>query len=165
MFIGHLPAAYLLGCTATKVFTSAQLSSSAIVLAALVGGVLPDFDLIYFYTIGAKQVVHHQYWSHIPIYWVVIYLCFSLVTLLFKKLKVFKILSVVFLAIVLHLALDTITGQIHWLHPFSKTTFTLVNVPTVHGWWVANFILHWTFAVECLLLILALVVHVKRADN
>lgn len=165
MLVGHLPAAYLLGHTVCKAVPSKQLNSRTIVLAALVGGILPDFDLIYFYTLGGKQVVHHQYWSHIPFFWVVIYLFVSLITLICQNLKVFKILSVVFSAIVLHLSLDTITGQIHWLYPFSATTFTLVSVPAVHEWWVANFLLHWTFAIELLLIFLALIAYVKRQHS
>lgn len=164
MLIGHLPAAYLLGCTVCKALPSKLLSSRAIVLAALVGGVLPDFDLIYFYTLGGKQVVHHQYWSHIPFYWVVVYLFFSLITFICQNLNAFKIVSVVFSAIVLHLTLDTVTGQIHWLYPFSTTTFTLVTVPAVHEWWVSNFLLHWTFAIELLLVTFALVAYVKRQN-
>ncbi len=162
MLIGHLPAAYLLGRTVCISVLSKQLNSRAIILAALVGGIVPDLDLIYFYSIGGKQVVHHQYWSHIPFYWVVIYLSFSLITFLCQNLKAFKIVSVAFSAIVLHLALDTITGQIHWLYPISATTFTLVPVPAVHGWWVSNFLLHWTFVIELLLIILALFAYIKR---
>jgi len=162
MFIGHLPAGYLLGRFVCKVMPSTQPGMAVVVSAALVGGVLPDLDLIYFYTIGGKQVVHHEYWSHTPFYWFVIYLCMSFATFLIRSMSAFKILSVIFSAIVLHLALDTITGQIHWLHPVSKTTFNLVQVPAVHSWWVANFLLHWTFALEILVLALAVILHVKR---
>jgi len=165
MFIGHLPAAYLLGCAIRKARPSMQLRSDAIVLATLIGGVLPDFDLVYFYTIDARQVVHHQYWSHIPFYWVVIFLCLSLITYLFQNMKAFKLLFFVFFAIMLHLALDTITGQIHWLYPFSTNTYSMVHVPAVHEWWVANFVLHWTFAVELLVVFFALTVYFKRKNT
>jgi len=165
VIIGHLPAAYLLGRIVSKTLLSNKVSSGAIIPAALVGGIIPDFDLAYFYTIGGRQVVHHEYWSHIPFYWVVIYLSASLVALSLKALKAIKILFIVFLAILLHLALDTITGQIHWLYPFSDATFTLVQVSAVHGWWVANFLLHWTFAVELLVLALAIFLHFKRGSG
>jgi len=157
MFIGHLPASYLLAQSVSKISPTSLRDSRSIVLVALIGGVLPDVDLLYFYTIGERQVVHHKYWSHTPIYWVVLFICFSFVTYLCESMKMFKLLCVAFLAIVLHIALDTMTGAIHWLHPFSATTITLVHVPAVHGSWVANFLLHWTFAVELLVLISALV--------
>jgi len=154
VFIGHLPAAYLLGHT---VFSpSGNNMSGYVILIALIGGVIPDCDLVYFYTMGERQVVHHEYWTHIPFFWLVIYLIGSLAMLMCRRFRAFALLSVFFAAVVLHLLLDTITGEIQWLYPVSGQSFTLVQVPAVHTWWVANFIMHWTFMIELAVLVLAL---------
>jgi len=155
MFIGHLPAAYVLGCTAVYVLSQTKSDSRNILLAALVGGIIPDLDLIYFYTVGARQSVHHEYWSHTPYYWLLIYVGLSLIALLLRRFGAFKLLSVFFSAVVLHLLLDTITGQIQWLYPASTKPFTLVQVPAVNEWWVTNFLMHWTFAIELFVIVLS----------
>ena len=58
----------------------------------------------------------------------------------------------------LHLVLDTVAGQMFWLYPFDKTSFVLVDVPARHGWWVWNFVLHWTFGLELMICLWALAV-------
>jgi inner membrane protein len=38
-----------------------------------------------------------------------------------------------------------------WLYPFHTQSFVLVDVPARHGWWVWNFVIHWTFGLEALI--------------
>ena len=53
----------------------------------------------------------------------------------------------------LHLVLDSIVGCIYWLAPFPYECVQLVSVPSGHDWWVWNFVFHWTFIFELLILV------------
>lgn len=55
-------------------------------------------------------------------------------------------------ASLLHMALDSLAGGIAWLAPLSDLELRLVEVPARHGWWVWNFVLHWTMLIEVLIL-------------
>jgi inner membrane protein len=54
--------------------------------------------------------------------------------------------------------LDTVAGKIRWLYPFSNKDFVLVHIPSIHSWWVWNFVMHWTFCLELGLVLSALYV-------
>jgi len=62
---------------------------------------------------------------------------------------------VVSLNAAIHLILDTIAGGIRWLWPFSEGEFTLVSVPARFSPWYLNYVFHWTFALELILVGLA----------
>lgn len=64
MITAHLPAGYVTGrCFASR---------GPVLAAALLGGILPDFDLIWFYWIEHRAFHHHAYWVHIPLFWTVV---------------------------------------------------------------------------------------------
>ncbi len=63
MLIAHLPAGYLLGSAARQ-----RSAAPGIMIVALIGSVLPDFDMVYFFLTGGK-VHHHDYVSHWPLFW------------------------------------------------------------------------------------------------
>lgn len=149
MFIGHLPAGYLW----TRFLTRNGASSVAKPLLAtgLAASVLPDLDLLFFYVIDNRQYLHHSYWPHIPILWGFVFCTLAPVAIILRAPKVLLFLAVIVSNALLHLALDTIAGGIVWLYPLSARPFVLVDVPAVHGWWVWNFVLHWSFAFEVLL--------------
>ena len=48
----------------------------------------------------------------------------------------------------MHLILDTVTGGIAWLYPFSDGLFVLLRPIRRFDWWVWNFVCHWTFSFE-----------------
>jgi inner membrane protein len=51
--------------------------------------------------------------------------------------------------------LDSIVGDIWWFAPFVDKSFALFTVPALyHPWWL-NFVLHWTFLLELLILLWA----------
>ena len=152
MFIGHLPAGYIL---------SSSFKSKPLKTAVLIGSIIPDIDLIYFYTIGQRAVVHHAYWTHMPFFWLLVCLI-SWPVLKVLKLKLTVALPVLFCGIILHLILDSITGSVFWLMPFSDRSLTLVTVPALYKPWQLNFIFHWTFAFEILICCLAAVLFFKR---
>ncbi|MEM8593156.1 MAG: metal-dependent hydrolase, partial [Pseudomonadota bacterium] len=64
MILAHLPAGYILG--------RALKPAPYVMPAALIGSMLPDFDLIFFYLIDDRAIHHHRYWVHIPGFWVIL---------------------------------------------------------------------------------------------
>lgn len=118
----------------------------------MAASVLPDLDLFYFYLIDGRQTLHHEYWTHIPIFWVALFGLAVLITPWVRGPgrghKLLGIAFIVSMNALFHLALDTVAGGIAWLYPYSTASYVLVEIPAVHGWWVWNFILHWTFALE-----------------
>jgi inner membrane protein len=130
---------------------------------ALLCSVLPDFDLLYFYLIDHRQHAHHTYWTHIPLFW----LLFT-VLLYFGTKAVFKknigLGSVILLANTqLHMVLDSVAGGIYWLYPFNSENYRLFEVTARFDWWVLNYIIHWTFL--CELLIIAAATYVMWEDK
>jgi inner membrane protein len=82
------------------------------------------------------------------------FVCFS--ALFFLKRKNSTIAFVIFFGnIFAHLILDTIVGKIEWLYPFSNIAISLFEVPNVYGFWIYNFIFHWTFLLEIAVLFCA----------
>lgn len=153
MFIAHLPAGYLATRWLINKLSHPSTKQQQLWLLGigLLGSVLPDVDLLYFYWIDQRQHNHHSYWTHTPIFWLVIFTPPCLVTLLTKQTLIFTTLIVLLLNIMLHLLLDSIAAEILWLYPFAEQQFGLVDVPTRFAWWPLNFMLHWSFAFEVLI--------------
>ncbi len=152
MFIAHAPAGYLLAKT---IYKESSQWHTILLLALLVGSVLPDFDMIYFYLVDNRAHNHHSYWTHTPVYWLFIY-CFGLaVGFALDSYRLLSLFSAVFMGVILHLFLDTFTGGIRWEYPFSNKYYVMISVPPIHGRWVLNSILHWSFLIELLLVALA----------
>ncbi|MDD5437577.1 MAG: metal-dependent hydrolase [Patescibacteria group bacterium] len=154
MFIAHLPAGYLLTRKLQNYF-----KTNRFLWLGLVASVLPDIDLFYFYLFDGKQNFHHSYWIHIPFFWLALALIVFLLT--YRQKRYLTAAIIFFSNIFLHLALDTVVGQIKWLFPFSKVFVYLFFVPSRYTFWVFNFFFHWTFLFELAILIWALVALVK----
>ncbi|WP_306112869.1 MULTISPECIES: metal-dependent hydrolase [unclassified Roseovarius] len=147
MITAHLPAGYLTG--------RAIAHSGTCLWMAVIGGVLPDLDLIWFYLVDNRAFHHHHYWVHIPGFWLM------LAALVLPVLQVTKPHwlhpALAFLAgIFMHLCLDTVAGGIKWLWPLSDQLYRLFDIPAQYGHWVLNFILHPVFLLELLIWGLAL---------
>ena len=139
MITAHLPAGYLTG--------RALAAGGPVLAAAVLGGVFPDLDLIWFYLVDNRAFHHHHYRVHVPAFWLAV----AAVTL--PALRVLQRAwlppALAFLAaIAVHLVLDTLAGDIKWLWPFSDSFHHLVTVPARHGHWVLNFVLHPVFLAE-----------------
>ena len=156
MFIGHLPAGYVL---TTKLQN--RLKTKRFLLAGLIASVLPDIDIFYFYFVNNSQSLHHSYWIHIPFYWLLIALGTFAFIYLTKKKEYFALVLIFFSNTFLHLFLDTIVGKIEWLYPFSNQSIYFFDVPAVYNWWVYNFVFHWTFLFEIGVIIWAIVLFIK----
>ncbi len=155
MIIGHLPLGYI----STKIITAKWPNNSvkrrAFIIAGLLGSIIPDFDMIYFYLFDNCQHHHHTYWIHIPFYWCII-LGLSILVLWFTKKEYLPFLSIFGINIFIHLFVDTIVGDIWWLYPLLNKPYSLFSVPALYNTWWVNFILHWSFIIEIIIMFVAL---------
>ncbi len=132
-----------------------QIHLQYALLWGIIGSIFPDFDMFYFYLIDHRQHLHHGYWTHIPFYWLCIFLLIFTILFAFRKCSLKIYLAVFLINILIHLFLDTTAGKIRWLYPFSSHDFVFFNVPALHSWWVWNFVFHWTFLFEIILTAIA----------
>lgn len=158
MLIAHLPAAYL----AFKAFAPRRLPR-AIFWAGVVGGIAPDLDMLWFYFVDNKQHHHHDYLTHRPALWLGL-LALGVLLHQLRKSRVSAMGIALSLGAILHLVLDSIAGKIAWLWPLSDTALPLVVVQPTHSHWILSFMSHWTFQVE-IVLVLAALIGVWRANR
>lgn len=161
MFIAHLPAGYLLSKAMMVINHLRHLSTQAkrsLIAAGMLGAIFPDFDLLYFYFIDHRQHGHHSYWTHLPIFWVMLLVVW--VALFWQRSRIWAWLGIVFcLSALGHMVLDSTAGGIRWLYPASLEYFRLTHVHAGQAWWVMNFVLHWTFWLELLIVASAWMVY------
>lgn len=155
MFIAHLPAGYLLARHLVKRIGTLPASPRAVTLTAMAGAIAPDLDMLYFYFIDNGQTHHHKYFSHWPILWIGL-LCMSLLALRLTKRKPLTLLALIFsLGGLLHMLLDSVVGDIWWLAPIVDQPYALFTVPARFQPWWLNFVLHWSFVIELLIIVWA----------
>lgn len=156
MFIGHLPAGFIL-----TNFLQKRLRDKRFLWLGLIGSVLPDIDLLYFYLVDNRQTLHHDYWIHIPFYWFCICLISFACLYLFRQNRLYTAAIIFFANIFLHLLLDTVVGGIVWLYPLSEHSLFLTVVPARYQPWYLSFVFHWTFLLEIGLIVWTIVKLVK----
>lgn len=156
MFIAHLPAGYIL----TKVMPPKK-KSAALWATGLFFAIAPDLDLVYFYLFSARKIPHHAYISHWPILWLALAGAVFILSLLLHKRSWRPFIAIGLANVLLHLVLDSIAAEIYWLAPFSGMYVNLVEVPARYAWWVYSFILHWTFGIELLICLAAVVLFIS----
>ena len=108
MLTAHLPSGYVLGKTLKQRWNIPYLLP-----VALLGAVLPDFDMIWFLFVDQGAIHHHRYWVHVPLFWALV----ALVVLPAVGLGARRYLGtacVFFAALLMHLLLDTLSGGILW---------------------------------------------------
>ena len=145
MFIAHLPAGYILGKAVTKSVDAPR--NKLLLIFIMIGSVVPDIDLLYFYTLDNRMHSHHEYFSHMPIFWLGIGL-FGGVFYCLKLRQAATALLGLSLGGILHCSLDTAVGGIYWMVPFDDTITRFSHVPRRYEFWVFNFIFHWYFIFE-----------------
>ncbi len=155
MLIAHMPAGYLVSrLIADK--TAATTKEARLILACgLIASILPDFDLLYFYLIDNRQTLHHSYWPHIPIYWLVLFPFAYIATKRWRSIKLATL--TVFANLFTHLLLDSVAGGIHWGYPVTEDLYHLITIPSQYSHWVLNFVFHWSFSFEILIVTIAAV--------
>jgi inner membrane protein len=155
MFLAHLPAGYLMARRLVPRLDPDPPQAWRLTVVCLVASVLPDIDLLYFYLFDGRQTLHHDYWTHIPAFWL---LATASAVTLFRIARApvpWPAVAGLLAGIFIHLALDTVTGGIAWLYPFHSGKIVLIDVPARFDWWVWNFVLHWSFLLEITILIWA----------
>ncbi len=148
MLIAHLPMGYI-------IYKKFSPESNYFFLAiALFFSALPDIDLIYFYLFDRSEH-HHKLFPHIPLFWICSFSIFFLLRNKFSKefTLVFKIAVI---SVFIHLLLDTLVGYIWWLYPIVDKSFFLIEIPNKYNHWIINFIFHWTFIIELLIVTYAI---------
>lgn len=153
MFIAHLPAGYILGNTIARSRNAAR--NKLLLIFTMIGSIAPDLDLLYFYTLDNRMHSHHEYFSHMPIFWLGIGVLAGLAYCLKYKQAATGMLGLC-LGGILHCALDTAVGGIYWMVPFSDAITRFSYVPKRYDFWVFNFIFHWYFLFELLIIAWAL---------
>jgi len=142
VLVAHFPAGFIVTRFVAK-------NTSAWLLALGLGAsALPDIDLLRFFLVDHRAVLHHAYWTHTPFWWALAALAwFGVIRLLGLRSGVVPG-AIIFANLFSHLVLDTVVGGIRWLAPVSDRSFILVTVPARFDWWIWNFLLHWTFLLE-----------------
>lgn len=162
MFIAHMPAGYLLTRYLQR---KTRNDSRGLMWTGLIASIFPDFDLAYFFLIDHRQHPHHEYITHMPLAWVALALLMWGVARLANKPKLVPYIGVVLANVLLHMVMDSIMAGIYWLYPFSDIEVNLLHITKHYDWWVMNFVLHWTFMVEILIVFLAFnvwIIHAKK---
>ncbi|MGP1684267.1 MAG: metal-dependent hydrolase [Giesbergeria sp.] len=155
MFIAHAPAGYIIGKNLCQRLKGAGAVQGLIVLAAILGSIAPDFDLLYFYFVDHRQTHHHLYWSHYPIVWIGLILV-SGIWFFTEKQKAKAALVLSFsIGGFFHIVLDTVAGDVFWFAPFGFKPFSFFTVLAVYKPWWLNFFLHWSFLFEITIMVLA----------
>jgi inner membrane protein len=104
-------------------------------------------DLIWFYGVDDRAFHHHRYWVHIPAFWAMIAV-FVLPLLRVLKPTWLLVGMSFFTALLLHIILDSVGGDIMWLWPWRSDMFSLLTIPARFDVWILNFILHPVFLLE-----------------
>lgn len=148
MFIAHVPSGYILSVSLLERLRRPLVPAASVLWAGMTGALAPDFDLAYFFLVDHRHTHHHKYFTHWPMFWLLL-LVIAMLWLRFDGKSRTALLSWVFcLGCTLHVILDSFVGDIWWFAPSVDKPFALFTVQAVFQPWWLNFILHWSFAVE-----------------
>jgi len=144
MMFAHLPAGYVVSKLLQK-----KLNTTNYLGFGILGSIIPDIDMFYFYLIDDRQTNHHDFITHWPLFWGASLVLF-LVLIQFLRDKTYWGTAGLFfyINVFTHMLLDSYAGYIKWLMPFSDLKFNLIDVPARFDFWVWNFVLHWSFLAE-----------------
>ncbi len=148
MITAHLPSGYLLA--------GAARWSGPIMLAALIGATFPDLDLLWFFFVDDRAFHHQRYWVHAPAFAMI---CSAVLIALTRGSSIVIAFAAGW---ALHILLDAPVGGIMWLWPFNDTLFYGWIVPATQSHWVLSFVLHWSFAAELVIWLVALGLFLRR---
>lgn len=156
MFVAHIPAGYLL----TKaIVRSTRPDYRRLMVVGLVASVAPDLDLFYHY-LADRAHPHHQYVTHTPAFWLALAALATIVAVVFRRRSLILYVGVSLANVLLHLILDSVAAGVMWLYPVSRRELSLAPVPALYQPWILNFVFNWTFGLELLIVVAALVVYV-----
>ncbi|MES9940433.1 MAG: metal-dependent hydrolase [Candidatus Thiodiazotropha sp. 6PLUC2] len=161
MFIAHAPAGYLVSRMICRKLSLTANARNRMMASGIFGSIAPDFDLFYFYFIDNQQYDHHIYYTHYPIVWACLMVVSIVSIVVFRKVISTYYLMVFSLCGFIHLLLDSVVGNIYWLAPFSDRAYALHGVVSYYTPWWLNFVLHWTFLFELIIVALALYININ----
>ena len=153
MLIAHAPTGMLMAAVLIKLKPQA-VSWQRWYLMGAVMGLLPDLDMLWFYFVDHRQYHHHVYVPHWPIVWLSISVL-ALVWYGIKQSKAAACAVLLGLTGISHMVLDSVVGDIGWLKPWHDGLYAMFEVSNRYSAWQLNFIIHWSFAMELGLLLLA----------
>ena len=121
MFIGHLPAGYLLTSGLLSPTDDSLRQDRRLLALGLAASVAPDIDLFWFYLVDARRDVHHAYWPHLPAFWLGVFGVVAMGLALCSASRwSWVALGIIAANVALHLVLDTIAGGVEWLVAISE---------------------------------------------
>lgn len=181
MIIAHLPTGYILGSYLQNMELETE-RKQRILQVALVGSVLPDLDMLYWFWVD-RSLDHHLFYTHIPAVYCLLIPIFVLCRQFKQTRFIGNLLLTLWLALLSHAILDTVVSGILWTFPFTGIDAShlihLVDkeqIPKVvnpyHVYvdvmglklegWVLNLMLHWSALIEYVLCGVAFTLYTKR---
>lgn len=154
MITAHLPSGYVL--------SSAARWRGPVMGAAIVGAIFPDLDLFVFYFIDDRAVHHHRYWVHAPAFAAA---CSALLYAIAATARPqLRHMALAFgTAWMMHLALDTIAGDIMWAWPFSTEGYALLTIPgRPNTHFIIAYLTHWSIVFEVMIWGAAIILWLQR---
>ena len=151
MLIAHLPAGYLVTKAVIKRLRfDSIIEAKYLWMLGVLFSIVPDLDLFYFYLFDSS-VHHHKLFPHLPIFWLGAFMLFFALAFSIKSRALYYAGLVCGINVLVHLLLDTFVGFVWWLYPAIDKPYYLVLIPNNYGHWIINFILHWSFVFELII--------------
>jgi LexA-binding, inner membrane-associated putative hydrolase len=148
VFVAHLPAGYIASKLLYRRCNPFEISYPAFMLAGMLGSIVPDIDLAWFYLVDQRQHNHHSYFTHYPSFWLAL-LAVSCAWYGEAERRGNAALWCNFaLNGFIHMFLDSFVGGIRWFAPYLDDSFSLAKVAAVYQPWWLNFLLHWSMLFE-----------------
>ncbi len=167
MLVAHIPAGYLATQTLLSTPWARRLSlddkSRRVAFAvALFASIAPDLDLFWFYFVDGRSRHHHHYFPHLPLVWVAAGLTGAVIATALGATRARALIGLATLMGLLHCLLDTLVGHIKWAWPWSQKMMAAFEVPARYSHWILNFIFHWSFGLEIIVVGVAVVVFMHQ---
>lgn len=117
MLIAHAPVGYLTSRLLARYCTDNASLYRRFIRWGMLGAIAPDIDWLWCVFVDHYETDHHQYFTHLPITWI---LALLLSSLWVRRNPANGILAMSFcLGGLMHMVLDTFLGGILWFAPFS----------------------------------------------
>lgn len=155
MTFAHIPAGYITCRLLAEACGPRIRSEKAYLSWGLFGAVAPDLDYLYLAVTGNLQVNHHLCFTHFLLVWVALFMASSV--WMYRDRTGQPPLSAFMFSLggLVHIFLDTISGRVFWLAPFSYETFSGDNLLFSIATEFAQTHRHWGYGVELLIIIWA----------
>ncbi len=161
MLTAHLPAGYLV----TLLFNRAAGTRFSYWRWGLPLAIWPDLDIPLFILAPPAEPVHHAYAPHLPFCWLLALCLLPLAALPRIRERCLGMYGLFLANWLAHLLLDSVSGTgVRWLWPLDDRYFYLISIPfSPHSSrWLLDCALHWSFSLELLVWLPALLLLLAR---